>query len=582
MKTYSLDSLLQQVYARFPEAQHRPVVAITTNYIDGDAALREVYYKQVVKAGGVPLLMPPVADSDVIINTLEHVDALLLTGGADYNPLWAGEEPSPRLHGINAERDEAELLTCRLAYDRMMPILGICRGCQTIAMALDGHVAQDISARPDGIRHSQDAGRTEPTHSIKIEPGSVLASLYGEKIYVNSFHHQAVDNAGERFHATAWATDGIIESIESSEHRAIVGVQWHPECLEEDGLRLFSWLVSEAGLYAKAVDIHRSTITLDSHCDTPMFFPQGIDFSQRDDRILVDLHKMALGHQDVATMVAYLPQPKPGEEFADIAPLPVEGPREYADLIFDKIETIVSQHDDVMAMARTEADICANKAEHRRSIMIGIENGLALDGQIQNIEHFAQRGIVYITLCHNGDNDICDSARGSATWGGLSPFGREVVSEMNRLGVMIDLSHAAESTFYDAIEASLKPCVCSHSNCKSLCDVPRNLTDDQLRAIAQRGGVVQTTLYAGFLRREGEVSVVDAIDHLDHCVEIMGIDHVGLGTDFDGDGGVCGLAHSGELLNFTLHLLRRRYSEADIRQIWGGNWLRVLGENQRK
>jgi len=581
MKNFSLDSLLQQVYARFPEAQHRPVVAITTNYGGGDASLRDAYYKQVVAAGGVPLLMPPVADSDVIINSLERADALLLTGGADFNPLWAGEQPSPRLHGINAERDEAELLACRLAYDRMMPILGICRGCQTIALALGGHVAQDIAPKPDGIRHSQDTDRSEPTHGIRIEAATTLAGIYGEAMNVNSFHHQAVDNAGEKLHATAWATDGTIEAIESSEHRAIMGVQWHPEWLGDDGRRLFGWLVEEARLYSEAVAIHRSAITLDSHCDTPMFFPEGIDFSQRDDRILVDLHKMALGRQDVATMVAYLPQPKPGEEFADIAPLPVESPREYADLIFDKIETIVGQHDDVMAMARTEADIRANKAEGRRSIMIGIENGLALDGQIANVEHFARRGIVYITLCHNGDNDICDSARGTATWGGLSPFGREVVAEMNRLGVMIDLSHAAESSFYDAIEASAKPCVCSHSNCKSLCDVPRNLSDEQLRAIARQGGVVQTTLYAGFLRTEGEVSVTDAIDHLDHCVQIMGIDHVGLGTDFDGDGGVCGLAHSGELLNFTLHLLRRRYSEADIRQIWGGNWLRVLEENRR-
>lgn len=580
MKRFSLTDLIQQVYARFPEAEYRPVVAITTNYIDGDAALRDVYYKQVVKAGGVPLLMPPVASADVIINTLNRVDALLLTGGADINPLWAGEEPQPQLHGINAERDEAELLTCRLAYDRMIPILGICRGIQTIATALDGHVMQDITSRTDGIRHSQDAARTEPTHSIKIEPDSVLSSIYGENIYVNSFHHQAVDNTGERFHATAWSSDGVIEAIESSEHRAIIGVQWHPECLGDDGLRLFSWLVSEATLYSKARQIHHNTITLDSHCDTPMFFPEGIDFSERDDRVLVDLHKMTLGMQDVATMVAYLPQTKTGEDFADIAPLPVEGAREYADLIFDKIETIVSQHDDVMAMAHTEADIIANKAEDRRSIMIGIENGLALEGHIENIEHFARRGIVYITLCHNGDNDICDSARGSHTWGGLSPFGRDVVKEMNRLGVMVDLSHAAETTFYDAIETSTKPCVCSHSNCRALCDVPRNLTDDQLRAIAHKGGVVQTTLYAGFLRMDGEVSICDAIDHLDHCVQVMGIDHVGLGTDFDGDGGVCGLANSSELLNFTLHLLRRRYSETEIRKIWGQNWLRVLAENQ--
>jgi microsomal dipeptidase-like Zn-dependent dipeptidase len=151
---------------------------------------------------------------------------------------------------------------------------------------------------------------------------------------------------------------------------------------------------------------------------------------------------------------------------------------------------------------------------------------------------------------------------------------------MNRLGIMVDLSHGGEKSFYDALEISSTPIVCSHSNCKALCDVPRNLTDDQMRALAQKGGVVQTTLYHGFLRTDAEANILDAIDHLNHTINIMGIDHVGLGTDFDGDGGVRGIKDASELINFTIQLLRKRFSENDIEKIWGGNWLRVMTEVQ--
>jgi microsomal dipeptidase-like Zn-dependent dipeptidase len=214
--------------------------------------------------------------------------------------------------------------------------------------------------------------------------------------------------------------------------------------------------------------------------------------------------------------------------------------------------------------------------------MLGIENGRAIESSLDNLRHFAQRGIVYMTLCHNGDNDICDSARGSQTHNGVSDFGRKVISEMNRLGIMVDLSHAAESSFYDALELSETPIVCSHSSCRALCDHPRNLTDDQMRALAQKGGVMQVTLYNGFLVKEGQATIEDALRHLEHAISIMGIDHVGLGTDFDGDGGICGLASSSELLQFTRQLLTRNYSEEDIQKIWGGNFLRVMQQVQDK
>lgn len=627
METFHIESHLREVYATYPESGHRPVIGITANYVDGDATLRDRYYSQVVRAGGIPVIIPPVDDKDVIVNTLDHIDALLLTGGGDHNPLWFGQEPSPLLHSINATRDLPELLITRLAFNRQIPMLGICRGLQTLALALGGGVAQDISeleheAVPSEategtvgeagaawaqrgvvrtIKHSQDADRSLATHSVSLSPQSMLASIYAtdgkepNTLCVNSFHHQAVSHGGPRFKATAWAPDGVIEALESTEMKPILGVQWHPEWLGDDGLPLFRWLVEQANLFWKAKKVHERTLTLDTHCDTPMFFPQGVQFGQRDDRILYDLHKMTDGRQDAVIMAAYLPQPKMGEQFSqkvdiagiirhnpELASLGTQlSPAQYADMIFDKLEHIVAHYSDYISIARTPADLYEDKRMGRHSIMFGIENGLALNHDLAYVRHFAQRGVVYITLCHNGDNDICDSARGCNTHNGVSSFGEKVIRRMNEEGIMVDLSHAAEKSFYDALDISSTPIVCSHSNSRALCDVPRNLTDDQMRALAQKGGVAHITLYHGFLRADTpEATILDAIDHLEHAIQVMGIDHVGIGTDFDGDGTVRGCADVSELINFTRHLLKRRYSERDIAKIWGGNWLRVMAQVQ--
>ena len=589
---FDWQSQLAKAYASYPEAPRKPVIGITGNYDEQNCMLAEGYYKSVWRAGGVPVILPPLSDTDAVINMLEHIDGLLLSGGGDYNPLYAGEEPISQLGGINAERDLPELLITRLAYNRQIPMLGICRGIQTLVMALDGKVAQHISA--SAIKHSQDADRSEPTHSVTIEAESILNDIYqdvegcstfnAEKLmlYVNSFHHQAVSDAGERFRVTAHSSDGVIEAIESREFKSIMGVQWHPECLVADeGLPIFSWLVRQAAHYREACDLHQRVLTLDTHCDTPMFFPQGVDFGGRDSRILVDLHKMSEGHQDATIMVAYLPQPKLGETFSSKVDFDVDGPMEYANLIFDKIEQLVEKNHRFLSIARTPADLYADKRQGRHSIMLGIENGLALNGQLQNLNHFAQRGIVYMTLCHNGDNDICDSARGCNTHNGVSQFGQQVIREMNRLGIMVDLSHASERSFYDALNISEQPIVCSHSSCRALCDHPRNLTDEQMRALAAKGGVMQITMYNGFLVKDGEATVQDALRHLEHAIQVMGIDHVGIGTDFDGDGGIRGMASSSEMLNFTRQLLARRYNENDIQKIWGGNFLRVMSIVQR-
>lgn len=571
-KSFQLQTQLDAIYGHFPEAKPRPLIGISANTADIDLTLRRVYCDQIVHAGGVPVVLPPVDDAEVLINMLEGIDGLVLTGGADYNPLWYGEQPEKELHTINSTRDLPELLLTRLAFNRQIPILGICRGVQTMAIALGGNLVQDLKTT---LKHGQDAPRSEATHSVTITEGSTLYGLYGQETFVNSFHHQAVKDCGSHLHVVATAPDGVIEAVESTEQKALMGVQWHPEWMGGEGLKLFEWLTQRSREFKAAKALHREILTLDSHCDTPMFFPQGVHFEQRDPKVLYDLHKMTDGKQDAVTMVAYLPQhPKPGE-------LP-EGmsPRQYADSIFDQIEAIVAHESDYVALARTPQQLYENKAMGKKSIMLGIENGLAIEDDIHNIAHFAQRGIVYITLCHNGDNAICDSARGTQTHGGVSAFGEQVIGEMNRLGVMVDLSHGAETSFFDALSISQTPIVCSHSNCKALCDVPRNLTDAQLKALAQAGGVAQITLYHGFLRKEGEADIRDAMAHLNHAIDVMGIDHVGLGTDFDGDGGIKGLADASELINFTTALLRQRFSKADIKKIWGENWLRVMRQVQ--
>jgi microsomal dipeptidase-like Zn-dependent dipeptidase len=241
---------------------------------------------------------------------------------------------------------------------------------------------------------------------------------------------------------------------------------------------------------------------------------------------------------------------------------------------------MVAHDADSVAIAYTPNDLYRIKREGKRALMLGIENGYAVGDDITRIAHFRERGVVYMTLCHNGDNDLCDSARGHAEHGGLSALGREAIREMNRVGMMVDLSHAAESTFYQAIEASTTPIVCSHSSARALCDHPRNLTDDQLRALAASGGVVQTCLYDGFLRKEGGATIDDAVRHIVHMVRVAGIDHVGIGTDFDGDGGIIGCADASEVINLTRRLRAEGFTEEDIEKLWGGNFLRVMREVQ--
>ena len=566
-----------------------PLVGITGNFGDKGCELAEGYYRSVLKAGCTPVVIPPHYDKEALVTLLDTLDGIIFSGGGDLNPLLLGEEPLPQLHSVCPQRDEPELFLAREAYHRQIPMLGICRGIQVMAAALGGKVWQDIYTQCKGkgakgtrplLKHSQDMPRHAASHTVNIEEGSLLQSVFGNKktLAVNSFHHQAVSETGPHMKVAAVSPDGIIEAVESTEQKALLGVQWHPECFilegDESMMSLFRWLIGEARTFSQAKHIHDTSIILDSHCDTPMFFSDNSReniamFGTRSDKVLVNLPKMTEGRLDACVMVAYLPQ---GER----TPEGLKAATEKAHRLLTQMDEIVQANNSRVGFAETASDILRLKAQGKKAILRGIENGYAIGKDLALLEEFKHRGIVYMTLCHNGDNDICDSARGGAEHGGLSPFGREVVAEMNRLGILVDMSHASEKSFYDALEVSKVPIVCSHSSARALCDHPRNLTDDQMRALAKHDGVAQTTVYAGFLRKEGQATILDAVEHLCHAARIMGVEHVGLGTDFDGDGGVPGLADASEIINFTRHLLRRQFSEQDIRLIMGGNFLRAI------
>ena len=575
MRTFDIEEEYAKLHSSFPIYKHRPIIGITGNYDSGKCTLLEGYYRSVLEAGGTPLIVPSFDDTDAMVSVLDNVDALILSGGGDINPLYLGEEPIPELSSINPARDWQELMLVRLAANRQIPILGICRGIQVMTAALGGKLYQDIYRQAGAtLKHSQDTDRHIATHSVRIASSSKLAKIFGStNLHVNSFHHQAVQEAAPGFAVTAVSPDGLIEAVESTQCKSMIGVQWHPECMILGGDRsmmpLFEWVVGEARSFAQAREWHRQALSLDTHCDTPMKFDQKIRFDKRDPRILVDLHKMTEGHLDATIMVAYLRQMERDKASLDAA-------FAKADRLLNEIEEMVAHSAESVGIAYTPDDLYRLKREGRRALMLGIENGYAIGDDPTRIEYFRRRGVVYMTLCHNGENDLCDSARGNAEHGGLSALGRKVISEMNRVGMMVDLSHAAESSFYQAIEASSTPIVCSHSSARALCDHPRNLTDDQLRALAASGGVVQTCLYDGFLRKEGGATIDDAIRHIRHMVDVAGIDHVGIGTDFDGDGGIIGCADASEVINLTRRLQTEGFSDPDIEKLWGGNFLRVM------
>ena len=600
-KAESLESLLKSMDSDTGVFECKaPLIGISGNFRDGDCTLAQAYYMSVLEAGCTPVVIPSYDDEKALSSLLDSLDGIVLSGGADIDPEFLREEPLDCV-SINPRRDMQELLLVRLAVDRQIPVLGICRGIQVLAAALGGKLYQDIKSQHDRpcIEHSQTIARGLPSHKVTIEKDSLLYSLMGtETLAVNSFHHQAVKEAPAGFRVTATAPDGIIEGMESTTFRPILGVQWHPECfiLENDRsmMPIFNWLKEQATLYKRAKELHRKTIILDSHCDSPMFFDKGAHFYQKNPGVtveydyvgepspdgsptfsynpLVDLHKMTCGHLDVSFMVAYLKQHERDAESLKAAVAK-------ADRLLTLIDERIGECKGYAAIATTPDELWQNKFKGIKTVVKGIENGYAIGLDIDNVDRYRKRGVAYMTLCHNGDNDICDSHKGNHEHNGLSDFGREVVKRMNSVGMMVDLSHASEKSFWDAMECSTKPIICSHSSSRALCDHTRNLTDDQMLALAAAGGVAQVCLYGGFLKKGGNATVVDAIRHIMHMIDVMGINHVGIGSDFDGGGGLPGLEDASWFITLTERLMAEGLTDADLSRLWGLNFIDVWRSN---
>jgi membrane dipeptidase len=372
---------------------------------------------------------------------------------------------------------------------------------------------------------------------------------------------------------------------------------------------------SEEQLIKKADKIHSSILTVDTHCDTPMEFSESaFDLGVRHDEGCVDFPRMKEGGLHAEFFAVFTGQgPRNDSSFSRVH-------RKALD-IFNAIHKNVEKNSSMAEVAYTAADAYRIRKGDKIAAFIGIENGYPIGLDITRIKQYYDLGARYITLAHSKNNDICDSSTDPAgpESNGLSPFGTEVVKEMNRLGMMIDVSHISDKSFYDILKVTTAPVLASHSSCRALCGSPRNLSDDMLLALKENGGVIQICILSSYLKTpepnpemetrlkelqdrygdyntlkdstkklmraefraiqkkyEKPATVKDVVDHIDHVVQVIGVDFVGIGTDFDGGGGVDGCRTAAEMKNITIELLRRGYSKKDITKIWGGNIMRVL------
>jgi len=368
---------------------------------------------------------------------------------------------------------------------------------------------------------------------------------------------------------------------------------------------------------ARARQIHFASIVFDTHADTPQrFLFDHFDLGRRDAEGGVDIPRMREG--GVGAIF-----------FALWVPVEITGPsatRRALDLL-DSVLDQVRLHPDDLALATNSDEVRAARAKGKIAVLMGIEGGHAIDNNLDVLRDFFARGVRYMTLTHNAATDWADSSSQSPRHKGLTEFGREVIREMNRLGMLVDISHVSDQTFYDVLEASRAPLIASHSCCRAICDAPRNLTDDMIKALAAHGGVTHITFHNTFLSQEyldatrslgsewiprleaiseknGEnearklaegqrlsdeliragklpqVSWEKIVEHIDHAVRLVGADHVGLGSDFDGAFMPEGMEDAAQFPKITESLLRRGYSEPDIRRILGENTLRLLAETE--
>lgn len=354
-------------------------------------------------------------------------------------------------------------------------------------------------------------------------------------------------------------------------------------------------------------------IIIDTHADTPqMMLDEGYDLSDPASPYMISIPKMRKGHL--------------GGEFFSIW-VPVDWPRQ--DLVHRALDLIdvvneqVSRHSEVLGLARSANDVVRLHREHKIAILMGLEGGHIIIDDLRVLDNYYRLGVRYMTLTHTRDTDWADSSGDTPRHNGLTPFGRQVVERMNRLGMMVDISHVSDKTFYDALAASKAPVIASHSSCRALCNAPRNMTDDMIRALAKNGGVMDINFYSAFLdpsfraasnriSKQVDAAIAAArkqraaegkklsyaeenairvkmqadipqpsykviADHIDHAVKVGGIDHVGLGSDFDGvDAIPHGMEDVSHLPDLVAELARRGYSQEDLEKILGGNVLRVM------
>ncbi len=321
--------------------------------------------------------------------------------------------------------------------------------------------------------------------------------------------------------------------------------------------------------------IHDGLLTIDSHIDIP--WPPGPSPFEDGPR-RVDLPKMRRGGIGAGCFAAYIPQGK--RDAAGFA-----AAYERATAMLHAIRGM-GEAATGARIATTVADIEAARRAGDPAIIPVVENGHAIGETLDHLDAFRALGARYMTLTHNGHNALADSSvprrdlgDQPTLHGGLSDLGRAAIGRMNSLGMMVDVSHTSKAAMMQAIGVSRTPVIATHSSIRALCDHPRNLDDEQLDALAASGGVVQVTLVSFFLKagkKETEVTLGDFVDHIDYAVQRMGIAHVGIGSDFDGGGGVVGWRDAGESANVTAELLRRGYDQAAIAALWGGNFLRLL------
>ena len=351
---------------------------------------------------------------------------------------------------------------------------------------------------------------------------------------------------------------------------------------------------SEAALRQRANRLHRASIVVDTHNDiTSPITDENFDMGARDTsgKIQTDIPRMKEGGLGAEFFSIYVAAKYAKEGGAA---------RRALDMI-DGVYEQVRRHPGSLQMAYTVADIRRARRAGKIAALMGIEGGHAIEDSLSALRQFYALGIRYMTLTHTNTNNWADSAGGISVeaekrHGGLSDFGREVIAEMNRLGMMVDISHVGDETFWDVIETTKAPVIASHSSCRALTNVPRNLTDDMLRAVAKNNGVVMINFYNGFINTDyakpgeprptkaAETATLDMLmAHFEHVIKIAGVNHVGIGSDFDGVDGLLppGMEDVSKLPTITYELLKRGYSEADVKKVLGENLLRVMAENER-